>query len=501
MYTSYYRPSTKEKNLVRYALAYVGLPVVVTVAVLQCVVAPWIQRNMMMTMMINMVNVDVERGESNSDNVGDSSHNRMGVMVVVLSTLVLLGSVTTLQCGWRAMTYVVKTIVRRVKKMWRRRKHNHNDNTNNNDNSNSWAIVTGATSGIGEAFCHELVSLAGSGIGGMNNDNVLLISRNENKLQATQLALLERVRAMSSDGMQHRQGGIHIEYLVRDFADSSDKATEDFQVSLEKRLASILASDGGRGRIGLLIHCVGVVNDIPATFGDTQANDIDEMLQINVKGTFSMTSTVLPFMMKQQQQQSPTRSAPAILTVSSGGCNHPTPLLATYTATKAFGHALSQGMHHYYSSQFGIDVLCIRPYYFQSNMMMMMMMMMMCSSQNRTGASTSGSSGSGSILVPEARVIARLALEALSRGDTDVAPYWVHALGALLAKWTPRDPAYRILWSLQQARKRSLVKKETFAMQQQQQQLRNKQGQLTWTTELDCTVRMSPMDVHSNGNN
>lgn len=53
----------------------------------------------------------------------------------------------------------------------------------------SWAIVTGCTEGIGKAFCFELAALG---------FNLVLISRNEAKLEALNKALWEKVPSMNS---------------------------------------------------------------------------------------------------------------------------------------------------------------------------------------------------------------------------------------------------------------------------------------------------------------
>jgi len=50
------------------------------------------------------------------------------------------------------------------------------------------------------------------------------------------------------------------------------------------------------------------------------------MLKVNVEGTVRMTRAVAPFMMERRKG--------AILNISSGSGNHPTPMISVYAATK-----------------------------------------------------------------------------------------------------------------------------------------------------------------------
>lgn len=61
------------------------------------------------------------------------------------------------------------------------------------------------------------------------------------------------------------------------------------------------------------------------------------------------------------------RKKGAIINVSSGAGNHPTPLLTVYSATKAFVNTFSECLS-YEMRDFNIDVLLVTPYYVVSNM-------------------------------------------------------------------------------------------------------------------------------------
>jgi len=198
-----------------------------------------------------------------------------------------------------------------------------------------WAIVTGATSGIGQAYAFEFAS---SGM------NICIISRSESKLQETKRSILEKYP------------NVNVDYIIRDFSDSNENSVRIFEKTLHSNLKKY-SSDGG---IGVLVNAVGMSNDIPARLHETDKESIRQMLYINNNGTALMTHSVLPHMVE--------RKSGAIIVVSSGsGRNHATPMLATYSATKAFGSQLARSMFYEYKEH-GIDCLSITPYYFISGM-------------------------------------------------------------------------------------------------------------------------------------
>ena len=299
----------------------------------------------------------------------------------------------------------------------------------------TWAIITGATAGIGEAFCHELSQRAINKRG--QQLRLLIISRSESKLQSLRQELLKNFNNNNNNNNNNTtsipvQSHIQVDYLVRDFADTS--ATQSFNTQLHSKLETILstAATNKHPTHLMLFNCVGIVNQIPANLHQTPTQELQQMLSINIEGTFHMTNIVLSYMRKLQQI-SPLNKC-SILTVSSGGCNHPTPMLATYTATKAFGSALSDALAQ---KTYSPDMTCIRPYYYET---------------------THVHRNSSAFFVPKALTVARLALNAMNCQRINVSPYWAHTAAELLTKHTPIDPAPRIMRNLQQTRERHLAK-------------------------------------------
>uniref|UniRef100_A0A7S2KZI6 Estradiol 17-beta-dehydrogenase 12 n=2 Tax=Leptocylindrus danicus TaxID=163516 RepID=A0A7S2KZI6_9STRA len=195
-----------------------------------------------------------------------------------------------------------------------------------------WAVITGSTSGIGEAYAHYL---AKKGI------NILQISRSETKLKKVATDLKEY--------------GVETDYLIHDYGVADPAKVSEFRAKLDAKLGE-LTSKGG---VGILINSVGVANAVPTLVHEMDEEEVRQMLCINNDGTMLMTQAVLPHMM--------FRKTGAIITISSASCTHPAGLLTVYSATKAFGHQLTRSMYYEFK-EYGIDCISVTPYYFVSNL-------------------------------------------------------------------------------------------------------------------------------------
>jgi len=173
-----------------------------------------------------------------------------------------------------------------------------------------WAIVTGCTGGLGQAFAR---GLAAKGM------NILLISRNPKKLQD------------EAEYIESKYSGIKCKILAYDFTDSS-KASE-FYNNLQKMMKD---DDDINGEIGLLVNNVGVGNESPIYSTELDPSLESDMIRINCEGTCRMTRAVLPLLIENKKG--------AIINVSSGSGTHPSPFLAVYGATKAFINQYSQSV-------------------------------------------------------------------------------------------------------------------------------------------------------------
>ena len=152
-----------------------------------------------------------------------------------------------------------------------------------------WAVVTGASSGIGRAFARELAR---------RGNRVLGIARRRDRLEAL-------AREME------KQGG-DVEPL------SADLTTAEGLDEVVRRLAEL--------PVEILINNAG-----NATGGDFQAAPLDEELgsiRLNVEAVVTLTRAVLPGMVRSNHG--------AIINVASVVAFQPFPHFAVYAAAKAF---------------------------------------------------------------------------------------------------------------------------------------------------------------------
>ncbi|KAI5459746.1 hypothetical protein BGZ63DRAFT_359825 [Mariannaea sp. PMI_226] len=161
----------------------------------------------------------------------------------------------------------------------------------------TWAVVTGASDGLGKEYA---LQLAAKGF------NLVLVSRTESKLAA----LAKEIKAKFAGK------NIEVKILAMDFA--QDDASDYERL---KELVSPLD-------IGILINNVGQSHSIPVPFLETADSELQNIVTINCLGTLKVTKIVAPIL-KQ-------RKSGLILTMGSFGGWTPTPLLATYSGSKAF---------------------------------------------------------------------------------------------------------------------------------------------------------------------
>ncbi|XP_072278320.1 very-long-chain 3-oxoacyl-CoA reductase [Pyxicephalus adspersus] len=189
-----------------------------------------------------------------------------------------------------------------------------------------WAVVTGATDGIGKAYAEEL---AKRGI------SIVLISRSQDKLDEVARTIREKFK-------------VETKVIAADFG----KPAEIYG-RIEAGLKGL--------EIGVLVNNVGVSYEYPEYFLDIPDldNTLDQLININITSVCKMTRLVLPGMLE--------RSKGVILNVSSASGMYPVPLLTVYSATKAFVDFFSRGLHAEYCNK-GITVQSVLPFFVATKM-------------------------------------------------------------------------------------------------------------------------------------
>ncbi|KAF5322045.1 hypothetical protein D9619_001503 [Psilocybe cf. subviscida] len=158
----------------------------------------------------------------------------------------------------------------------------------------AWAVVTGATDGIGKEFA---LQLAKAGF------NILLVSRTQRLLDET----AEQIAAKYS---------VATATHTIDFSKADEAAYEE--------LASVYE---GRD-IGVLVNNVGKSHSMPAYLVDTPKDEITDIVAININATLRVTYAILPGMVQRKRG--------LILNIGSFAGSVPSPMLATYSGSKAF---------------------------------------------------------------------------------------------------------------------------------------------------------------------
>jgi len=160
----------------------------------------------------------------------------------------------------------------------------------------TWALVTGASDGVGKEFA---LSLASKGY------NLILVSRTQSKLDA-----------LSADISSKYGPKIAVKTHAMDFAQNKDS---DYH-NLKKLIDGL--------DISILVNNVGLSHSIPVPFIETPKQEMNDIIIINCMATLRVTHIVSPGMV--------SRKRGLILTMASFGGVFPTPLLATYSGSKAF---------------------------------------------------------------------------------------------------------------------------------------------------------------------
>ena len=237
-----------------------------------------------------------------------------------------------------------------------------------------WAVITGATDGIGRAYA---LALAKKGI------SIVLISRTESKLQE-----------VKSEIEKEGKTGVEVQYIVCDYS-KFDKAAQD---SMKKKLQGL--------EIGILINNVGIGYRYPRFFDELPDEEVQQMLTLNIDSAVWMTRMVLPGMLERKKG--------AIVNMSSGSALYTMPLLAEYSAAKGFLEKFSRGLNAEYSSK-GVTVQCQAPFYIATKLAKMRK----------------------SFTVPSPKEYAAMGLKWIGYPDSAVQPFWLHGVQGWIMKNMP----------------------------------------------------------------
>lgn len=180
-----------------------------------------------------------------------------------------------------------------------------------------WALVTGATDGLGKAYAK---ALANKGL------DIILVSRS-----------IDRLKEAASEIKQAY--GVETRVIEADLTEGQvvynkiGKAIEDLEV-------------------GVLVNNAGRSYEHPELFTHVSEETLAKILQLNVAGVTGVARAVLPGMME--------RRSGVVINISSTAAAIPSPYLAVYAASKAYVDKLSADLAAEAAPR-GVTVQCVLP--------------------------------------------------------------------------------------------------------------------------------------------
>jgi uncharacterized protein len=258
----------------------------------------------------------------------------------------------------------------------------------------NFALITGASSGIGECFARSLAR---------RGRNLVLTARSEDKLRQLAAEL-------------KRENGVSVEVIALDLS-VRDASAQLVSALHERRLA-----------IGLLIN-----NAAFGGRGEFWKLDFDRqmaMVRLNVNALAELTYLLLPAMVERRQG--------AIINVSSTASFQPMAYTATYGATKAFVTSFSMSLAEEVRAH-GIRVVTL------------------CPGGTRTNFFVAGNYGVRSIPggLQEPDEVVEEALKVLDQGGGLVVPRFLNKLGVFVQRFIPRQTVAKFAAAAFRPRNRS----------------------------------------------
>jgi hypothetical protein len=239
---------------------------------------------------------------------------------------------------------------------------------------NKWALVTGASSGIGVALARELAS---------NGVRLILTARRKDRLDA-----------LAAELVSH---GAEVRTIAADLNDTA-APQQIFD-----------ATEGAGIPVDILINNAGL-----GLFGAFYSNPIDHELsqvRVNCEAVVRIARLFVPRMVERRRGW--------ILVTASNASFQPVPYMSTYAATKAFDRFFALGLAEEVK-QFGIKVTALCPGPTESEFF----------DVARAGVFRARGTQS-------AEEVARLGLQALARGRRTLVPNFSGAFTAMLVRFVP----------------------------------------------------------------
>ena len=243
----------------------------------------------------------------------------------------------------------------------------------------AYAVVTGASGGIGRCLGRELAA---------KKYDLLLIARSGDKLAAECLAL-------------QNQFGIKASYLALDLSEkeSSDRITH--WIDQHQAEVNVLVNNAGYGLWGEVEK--------------VDAGHLENMISLNVNTLTRLSHRMIPYLKKKPPSY--------ILNVASTAAYQAVPTMTTYAATKAFVVLFSRGLRWELKGS-GISVSCLSPEATSTGFV------------DRAGMEVLKERAEKFSMKPEA--VARIAIRELFKGRAEIIPGFVNWISVKLTYFLPK---------------------------------------------------------------
>ncbi len=243
------------------------------------------------------------------------------------------------------------------------------------------ALITGASSGIGEALTHRFAQA---------QHDLVLVARSADKLQALARQLAGQY-----------QSRVHVVPLDLALPDATHQ------------LATVLKA---RRRVpDVLVNCAGVLQRQP--FARIQPAGHQAIIDLNISALTGLLSHFLPLMIR--------RGSGRVLNVASIAAFQPVPLLATYAASKAYVLSLTESLAQELQGS-GVSITALCPGMTATPMLQ---------AATQSNAQLSQLPG---FLIGNVQDVAREGFEACMKGQTICVPGVINQAAMLASGSTPK---------------------------------------------------------------
>jgi len=244
---------------------------------------------------------------------------------------------------------------------------------------NNYALITGASGGIGYYFALELAK---------KKHNLLLVARSEDKLKELKELLVNRFQ-------------IHCEYVVMDLSVSGAPRQLFEWCTARNYEIDMLINNAGYGLFGY--------------FEKLDVAEVNNMMQLNMNALMELCHIFIP-MLK-------AKPAAYIMNVASTASYQAVPTLSVYAASKAFVVLFTRGLRYELKGS-SISVTCLSPGATSTNFIDRARMQAIKERADKFSMS--------------AETVARIGIDGMLKGKAEVIPGFVNWFSSQLTGFVPK---------------------------------------------------------------